>query len=465
MNLSPKLISALKLIGILKNNGFDAYIVGGFARDYCISILRSPAESGDFFSDVDFYDIDITCSAEPSEVEKLFPKTLPSGLKYGTMTVIDGLFSFEVTTFRKDVSYPEGGRKPEVSFSKTLEEDVLRRDFTMNALALNSNLELIDLVGGRADIERGLIRTVGEARERFREDSLRKLRALRFVSKLGFDLDEELKEAIREDAGLVGTSAERIRQEFSKILMGDYVYKSLSYMRELKLFEAFVPEIVPTIGFEQYSKYHDFTVFEHIIKAVANSPKDEEVRTAAFLHDIAKPLKFTMSQDGHGHFKGHDKEGAEIARKVLERLKYPVKTVDAVTTLIAGHHSLPLAEWRSVRRFVSRLGFDLAKKQLSLALADNSSKKRESQNLDYYHELEAMVAELEVKDWALKVKDLEVDGNDLIEHLGLVDQERPLLGRILEELLVLCLQDPETNTRPRLLELAKGIYQQVREEA
>lgn len=464
MAYSPKFVSALKILDILRNQGFDAYIVGGLVRDYCAFLSSSCARAEEFFYWIGDSDIDIASNCKPDEIAEIFKDSIPSGLKYGTMTILDSSYRFEHTTFRSDRFYPDGSRKPEISFADTLEEDVLRRDFTMNALALNSDLGIIDLVGGRADIEKKLIRAVGEPRERFGEDSLRILRALRFVSKLGFDLAPEVQEAIREDTGLVGTSVERIRQEFSKLLMGDYVYKSLSYMRELKLFEAFVPEIVPTIGFEQHSRYHDFTVFEHIIKAVSNAPKDEDVRTAAFLHDIAKPLKFTLSEDGRGHFKGHDKEGAGMAKIVLERLKYPVKSIETITTLIANHHSLPVAEWKSVRRFVSKWGPELAKKQIALALADNSSKKKEPANLDYFYDLQTMVDEIENQNWALSIKELEVNGDDLIEHLGLKDEERVLLGTILGELLQFCLENPERNRRAPLLQHSEEIYANLREE-
>lgn len=465
MTRSPKLISALKIIETLHNYGFEAYIVGGLVRDYCISLDHSSAGAGGFFDAVDDLDIDIASNAEPSLVEELFEKSLPSGLKYGTVTILEGPFSFEHTTFRRDVNYPEGSRKPEVTFSKTLEEDVLRRDFTMNALALDRNLDIIDLVGGRKDIDQGIIRTVGEAGERFREDSLRKLRALRFVSKLGFNLAEDLKESLREDGSLTGVALERIRIEFTKILMGDYVYKALSYMRELGMFRHFVPEIVPTIGFEQHSKYHDFTVFEHIIRAVSNAPRDEDIRTAAFFHDIGKPNKFTLSEDGFGHFKGHDREGALMVRPVLERLKYPVKSVQCIVSLIENHHSLPRADWKGLRKFVSRLGLEQAKKQVELAIADNSSKKKEAANLDYLYELRQMLEALPHKGWPLKISDLAVDGDDLIRHLDLSSEERPYLGYILSDLLRLCLGEPERNTKPILLAHAEKICTRIREGA
>lgn len=464
MSYSPKLGTALAIIERLSKHGFEAFIVGGFVRDYCIRVQGSRAEAGDFFASADERDIDITSAAEPAVIEALFPGSVASGLKYGTMTIKEGPYTYEHTTFRSDKFYPEGSRKPVISYAKTLGEDVLRRDFRMNALALNSSLEVIDLVEGRTDIEAGMIRTVGEPAERFREDSLRKLRALRFVSTLGFELSDEVRAALKEDASLPGVSAERIRQELTKILMGDYVYQALREMADLGLFAAFVPEIVPTIGFEQHSKYHDFSVFEHIIRAVSNAPKDEDIRTAAFLHDIAKPLKFTRSQDGQGHFKGHDAKGAELARTILERLKYPKQSVETITRLIAGHHSLPRPDIRAVRRYVSEVGYDMAFKQLELAYADNRSKKREGLKLSHLDELRLILEEVKASTHPLELKDLAVNGDDLIAHLELSLGERRLLGTILAELLNHCLAEPELNQRAELLKLSEEIFIYIRED-
>lgn len=462
MKFSRKLSLALGILRRLRAEAHEAYIVGGFVRDYYISICKGEGDA--YLAGADDRDIDISSSCTPDELRALFGEAIDTGVKYGTLSIPAEGFIFEHTTFRKDVEYVEGCRRPQVAYAESYSEDIGRRDFKMNTLAMDVDLSIIDRLGAGADIENELISCVGCAEDRFREDSLRKLRAMRFVAKLGFDLDDEVYNAIKKDSGLKGTSSERIRDELGKIIMGKYAKKALLLMAELSMFDAFMPEMTATVGFVQHSKYHDFTVFEHIVGALTSLEEDESLRLAALLHDIAKPLKFTMSEDGYGHFKGHAALGSEMAREILERLRYPKRVVEEVSTLIARHHSLPENNLPSVRAKLSSWGLEGFRRQIKLSKADNGAKKREPVNLDFLDELLSMAESVAASGCALNLSDLAVTGRDLISVFDIKDEEKPMISGVLKSLLQACLDQPSLNERDELLSLAYKIIEDERRE-
>ena len=318
-----------EIIDRLNSRGVFAYAVGGAVRDCVLGLAPD--------------DWDVASSALPEEIESAFSdyRVIETGIKHGTVSVVAGGNVVEITTFRKESGYSDNRHPDAVEFVGDIAEDLRRRDFTVNSLAYNEKDGLIDLYGGLSDIENKIIRTVGNAEERFSEDSLRILRAVRFSSKLGFSIEEQtLAAAEKMKSRLENVSAERIFSELVKTLCGKDVFNALMNYREI--IAEIVPEIRPCFDFDQHSKWHLYDVYEHIVRSVAAIAPEPALRMTMFLHDIAKPAAFFM-RDGEGHFYGHAEMSAVIAEKILKRLKAPVAFREKVLFLIK-RHDVPFPE-------------------------------------------------------------------------------------------------------------------------
>ena len=420
----------------LEAAGFSACAVGGCVRDSLLG--QTPA------------DWDIASSARPEEVKRVFAdcRVLPTGERHGTVTaVLDGM-PLEITAFRTEGPYSDGRRPDRVSFANSIEEDLSRRDFTVNAMAAAPDGQLRDPFGGRADLEAGVIRCVGEPAERFSEDALRILRALRFAAVLGFSIHPETAAAIRSQRGLlVRVSAERVWEELKKLLCGRDVLPMLLDFPEV--FSQLIPELGPTVGFEQHTPYHLYDVYAHTARAAAAVPPDPELRLAMLLHDIGKPARFFRGPDGAGHFKGHPAAGADMAENILRRMKLPGKTVRRILPLIRYHDAAIRPE--ELRLWLSRLGEAGFADLLAVKRADNLAQHLEaSDRREEYDRLEARAAEILRRGDCLTLRQLAVSGEDLRE----AGFSGPDIGRMLRELLFRVLKGGCPNDKSALLALA-----------
>lgn len=436
------------IINKLQDAGYEAYAVGGCVRDSYLGYTP--------------HDWDITTNALPMQVKELFRRTIDVGIKHGTVKIMMGKEGYEVTTYRIDGEYEDSRHPKEVVFTKSLSEDLKRRDFTINAMAYSEKTGIIDLFDGIGDIKRGIIRAVGEPKERFTEDALRMLRALRFSARLGYEIDDETKEAIRDLAPtLEKISAERIREELEKLLMTDNPDR-LVMAYELGVTKVIFPEWDKMIECEQNTPHHYLTVGKHTLKAIYNlidypeeiDEKNQRIlRIATLLHDVAKPVMKTTDDEGVDHFKGHPEKGAQMAKDILRRLKYDNDTIDAVEILVRYHDLRPRLTYPKVRLAMSRIGATSIPNLMILKYADlmaQSDYQYESKYEDYT-KFKRMSAEiLDAKD-ALAVKDLVINGKDLIS-IGI--PAGPKMGEILSHLLSLVLDDPSLNDKEVLMKKA-----------
>ncbi len=348
----------IKICDNLIQSGYTAYAVGGCVRDLLLGKSIN--------------DIDICTSALPEQTAEVFKndyKVIYTGLKHGTITVIVDGKPYEITTFRKDGNYLDNRHPESVEFVNDLKEDLARRDFTINAVAISSKGELFDYFGGQTDIKNKIIRCVGDANKRFQEDALRILRALRFASVLGFKIEENTKRAIIDNKQLLkNISAERVYAELTKLLLGDNVESVMNEFAEV-IFEI-IPELRPCYKFDQKSKYHCYDVYRHLINSVAQSKKNVVVRYTMLLHDIGKPQCFVMDENGVGHFYNHPVESVKIAKNVLWRLKVDKRTFATVLTLIEYHDSLMRLTHSGIKKWLRILGTENFRLLLEVQRAD-----------------------------------------------------------------------------------------------
>lgn len=433
----PKEIESI--IDRLEKSGFEAYAVGGCVRD--IIMGRTPK------------DYDVTTSALPEQVKECFSDlhVIETGIKHGTVTVVSGSENVEVTTFRKDGEYSDHRRPDSVSFSPRIEDDLARRDFTINAMAYNPKKGLIDLYGGQEDMFLKRLVCVGDPRERFEEDALRIMRALRFASELGFNIESTTAGAIHEMKGLLDKiSAERISRELVLLLCGVNTFKVLTEFSDV--FSVIIPEIKPCIGFDQRNKYHAYDVWTHIAAAVENSKPQPDVRLALMLHDIGKPLCFKSDDKGNGHFYGHEKLSAEMAETILRRLRFPGDTVSRVSGIIRYHYASPVDDEKVVKKLLSALGEENFFLLTEVMKGDNLAKRdfcieRVHTALAMEKTAERLIAEKQ----CFKLSDLAVNGSDIAE-LGFSGKE---IGAALEKLLNRVIDGKLANERNALLEYAR----------
>lgn len=424
------------IINTLQSHGYEAYAVGGCVRD---SILGRTPE-----------DWDITTSAMPEETKALFSHTFDTGIEHGTITVLLEHEGFEVTTYRVDGKYEDSRHPTEVTFVRNLKEDLLRRDFTMNAMAYNDKDGLVDIFGGLEDIERGVIRCVGNAHARFSEDALRILRGVRFAAQLGFEIEEETREGMRSLAPkLEKISAERIQTELVKMLLSPRP-DLLREAWKLGITKEFLPEFDLAMETAQETEHHMYTVGEHILHTLQNIRSDKVLRLTMLFHDMGKPALKTIDEDGTAHFKGHAYKSEEIAKTVLRRLKFDNDTIRKVTKLVCYHdYRMPVTP-KHVRRAMNRIGEDLFPLYLEVRRADvlaQSMYMREEKLADIAG-VEALYREIKTQNQCVSLKDLAVTGSDLIEAGMKPGKE---IGQMLNQLLELVIESPELNTKEELL--------------
>ena len=431
------------IIQTLQEHGYEAYAVGGCVRD---SLLGR--EPGDW---------DITTSASPAETKKLFARTVDTGIEHGTVTVLLGKEGFEVTTYRIDGKYEDSRHPTEVIFTRNLREDLLRRDFTINAMAYNDTEGIVDIFGGMDDLKRKIIRCVGNARERFGEDALRIMRGVRFAAQLGFSLEKETKEAMTELAPtLEKISAERIQTELVKLLVSD----SPELIREayhLGVTAVILPEFDEMMRTGQETKYHRYDVGEHTVQAVCNVPPDKVLRLTMLLHDVAKPEMKTVDADGTAHFKGHDIRGEQKAKEILRRLKFDNDTIHKVTKLVRWHDYRMPAEKKNVRKAMSKISAELFPMYLLVKRADilAHSMYRREEELENLSGLQKCYEEIVADHECVSLKQLAVTGTDLI---GIGMKPGKQIGEVLNELLRIVLEYPEFNNKEHLLRFVQNRF-------
>ena len=425
-----------RIIGTLQEHGYEAYAVGGCIRD---SILGREPE-----------DWDITTSAMPEETKALFDKTFDTGIQHGTITVLLEKEGFEVTTYRIDGKYEDSRHPKEVTFTRNLREDLLRRDFTINAMAYNETDGLVDIFGGLEDLEAGMIRCVGNAKERFKEDALRILRGVRFAAQLGFDIEEDTRQGMKELAWtLQNISAERIQVELVKMITSKRP-EMLREAYELGMTRIVLPEFDQLMTTGQETPHHMYSVGEHTLHAMKNIRADKILRLAMLLHDMGKPALKTVDEAGVAHFKKHALESERIAENVLRRLKFDNDTIRKVTRLVRCHDLRMPATAKSVRSAMNQIGEELFPYYMEVRRADvlaQSMYQREEkiENLDQIEELYRQIVE---DGDCVSLKDLAVTGRDLIASGMKPGKE---IGEKLEELLKLVIEDPKLNTKEELL--------------
>lgn len=450
-NIKMEIPKSVKLIiDVLEQNGFEAFAVGGCVRDTILN--RNPQ------------DWDITTSAHPLQVKELFHKTIDTGIKHGTVTVMIGRVGYEVTTYRIDGEYNDNRHPDKVEFTADLIEDLKRRDFTINAMAYNPKIGLVDAFDGIGDIEKKVIRCVGVAEERFGEDALRILRAVRFSAQLGFDIDKDTMNAITEMSGtLEKISAERIRTELEKLLLSDNPDKLITAYKS-GITKVVLPEFDRMMECKQKSVYHKYNVGEHTVKVIENVPKTRVMRWAALLHDVAKPEVVFTDRKGKDHFTNHAGVGSEMVPEIMKRMRMDNKTIKTVTRLVACHDDrLDETEFsqESVRRSVHKIGKDIYKEYLELVAADFQGKSDYGKEKGYDNYLYTC----EQFDYIIKnnictsSKEMQISGKDLIA-LGCPLGEA--VGNVLEVLLDKVLTNPELNTYEILKVEAEALIQQYK---
>lgn len=436
MFLPPHVVSILEA---LERQGHAAWCVGGCVRD---SLLHRTPE-----------DWDVTTSALPEQVMALFaPHAFPTGLRHGTVTIRRLHQVVEVTTFRSDGPYGDSRRPDTVSFTDSLEADLARRDFTVNAMAVDLQGRFADPFGGQQDLDARRLCCVGRPGDRFREDALRILRCLRFSAVLGFSVAEETAEALMENRRLLERIApERVRMELDKLLVGQ------DAPAVLRAFPAAVgvvlPEVLPMVGFHQHNRHHCFDVWEHTLHALEAAPPERALRWAVLLHDVGKPAAFTMDDWGQGHFFGHPALGKTLAGEALHRLKFDNASRDAVLTLVEWHDREILPTERAVRRVLQRLGEARLRQLLAVKRADNLGQapayRGRQAEID---RVEAVLDHLLAENACFSRKQLAVNGGDLAA-LGLEGRQ---IGATLSALLDAVVEGDLPNERAALLAAAQS---------
>lgn len=430
------------IIQTLQEAGCEAYAVGGCIRDSLLD--RTPD------------DWDITTSAKPAQIKDIFQRTADTGIQHGTVTVLLDGEGFEVTTFRIDGEYEDSRHPREVTFTSNLSEDLKRRDFTINAMAYNEQAGLVDLFHGREDMQKGLVRCVGEPGERFREDALRMMRAIRFSAQLGYAIEPETAEAIRELApSLSHISAERIQTELVKLVVSPHPeYLGRAY--EMGVTKVFFPEWDEAMETRQNNPHHCYNVGEHMLRSMAEIKPDKVLRLTMMLHDIGKPKTLTTDPEGTDHFYGHAERGEEMARQILRRLKFDNETIRKVSRLVLYHDygNSVTPDTRMVRRAMNKIGMDIFPLLLPVKRADMEAqssyqKEQKQKKLKVWEECCQRIQE---QQQCVTLKDLAVTGRDLIAY-GMVPGRE--LGETLQQMLETVLDHPEYNTKEYLLSLIK----------
>ena len=446
------------IINTLNNNGYEAYVVGGCVRDSLLN--RVPG------------DWDITTSAKPEEVKGLFHKTIDTGIQHGTVTVRMHGCSYEVTTYRIDGEYEDNRHPKNVTYTSELSEDLMRRDFTVNAMAYCPSQGLIDIYGGVEDLNNKIIRCVGNPSERFDEDALRTLRAIRFAGQLGFDIEQGTYDAICSHAGnIANVSAERIRVEVTKLIESSGPDR-IRLISETGLAEAFFPELTTMFNTGQNNPHHIYTVGEHAVKVLegvhnnynGNDERDYRILCwSALLHDVAKPVCKETGEDGTDHFYGHPQTGAGMAESILKRLKFDNYTIGMVKRLVQYHDYRFDDSLKNLRRFLSKAGADIMPLLFVLMRADiyGQSSYLYEDKLERLAVAQSNYKKILEEKPAVTIKDMKINGNDLI-NAGI--GRGKIMGDVLKKLLDVVIDDPSLNEHETLMSMAGSIYREISEK-
>lgn len=424
------------IITTLEKAGFEGYAVGGCVRD---TLLRKEPD-----------DWDITTNASPGQVKALFKRTIDTGIKHGTVTVLMDRETYEVTTYRIDGEYEDGRHPKEVVFTASLLEDLKRRDFTINAMAYNDKSGIVDEFGGIQDLENKVIRCVGNPIERFTEDALRMMRAVRFSGQLGYEIEEKTGQAVTQLApALSKISAERINTELTKLMLSkhpDYIRKAY----ELGMTKVFFPEFDSAMETYQNNPHHCYSVGEHILHSLLNVPAEKVLRFAMLFHDLGKSVTKTVDEEGIDHFYGHVEKSADMADDIMRRLRFDNDTREKVVRLVKYHDLKINPTAKGVRRAIVKVGEDLFPQLLEVKRADflaQSMYKRDEKEAELKKLMVLYEEVLEKKD-CVSIKTLAVNGSDLIEA-GMKPGKS--IGEALQKMLDLVLEDPSLNTKEYLL--------------
>ncbi len=431
-------LEAETVIEVLKKNNYEAYVVGGCVRDSLLGLMAK--------------DWDITTNATPENIINIFDKTIPTGLKHGTITVVVNNMNLEVTTYRIDGEYSDGRHPDKVIFTKSLVKDLGRRDFTINAMAYNYETGIYDPYDGENHLFKKLIKCVGDPDLRFKEDALRMLRAIRFSSQLNFTIDHETLSSIcRKNHLIEKISSERIKAEFCKILQSPMPSKGLILLQSTGLLKYIIPELEESVSFNQRNPHHDKNIFDHLLSVVDNSENILKLRLAALFHDIGKTRTFSVDEKGIGHFYNHDVVGTEMTEAILKRLKFDNETINSVCLLISSHMtSYTILDNKSLKKLISKIGSDNLDDLFKLQIADT---KGHAMPHDFSTILlnKRNAEKIIIEKQPLAIRDLNITGNDLIS-LGIPRGKK--IGLELNRLLEIVLANPELNTREKLYELS-----------
>lgn len=442
-NLKEVPAEVLEVVAALRGAGKQAYLVGGCVRD--------------LLAGLDAVDFDVATDAVPEEVQRLFRRTAPTGIKHGTVTVLGARGDYEVTTFRRDGKYGDARHPDDVTYAESIEEDLSRRDFTFNALAYDPAADkLVDLFGGVEDFERGVVRAVGDPKERFREDGLRPLRAVRLAARFEFDVDGETLNAIPAVLDRVRMVAvERVRDEFMKMLAtAAKPSYGLELMRDTGLLELFIPEVLEGYAVTQ-NEFHAYDVYMHSLYSCDAAPAEKPlVRLAALLHDIGKP-RTRVVRDGRVTFYNHQAVSRRMARHILNRLRFSKKERDYVLHLIYYHMFGYTPSWTdaAVRRLIRKVGRENIADLFDLRIADWFGNGTNYGFPGYLRALERRINDAIAREEAFTEKDLAFDGRDVMAELGI--PPGPRVGEVLSYLLERVLEDQSLNTPERLLGLVR----------
>ena len=416
MNI-PKCIE--KVLARLEQAGYEAFIVGGCVRDSLMGLTP--------------HDYDVTTSALPEETLHVFSdmQVIPTGLKHGTVTVLCEGEPVEITTYRVDGEYTDGRHPDKVSFTRSLREDLSRRDFTINGIAYSPVRGLVDEFGGAEDIRRGIIRCIGEPDERFGEDALRIMRALRFSSVLGFEIDEATADSINKNRGaLEQVSVERIFSELHKLLCGQQAARVLREYQQVIC--QIIPELKPCYMYEQHSRFHTLTLYEHIVTAVENIPPEAELRLAMLFHDIGKPLTQSEDEKGAWHYYGHAEKSAELAEQIMKRLKTSTALRERVCDIVRYHGLEANNKDKFIRRQLAKHGIELFRGIMLAHIADDSAKAEfAKERIPLWREIIRRAEEISEQQPCLSISQLAINGADLKALIP----PSPKLGEALQYLL------------------------------
>ena len=433
-----------EIINTLENAGFAAYVVGGCVRDACLGLTPQ--------------DYDLCTSALPEQTERVFHdrRLVLAGKKHGTVGVVTENGVVEITTFRREGGYGDNRHPDWVEFVPDVESDLARRDFTVNAMAYSPARGYADPFGGREDLEKGILRAVGDPKKRFQEDSLRILRGVRFAVRFGLQVDSATEKAMFSQVSLMDNLArERVFDELCKLLP---LVTAEDLIRFAPILAAVIPELKPMIGFDQRSPHHAYDIYTHVAGVVAGVPGDLTLRWAALLHDVGKVPTFTLDENGRGHFLDHAAKGAEMADVILRRLKAPNALRERVVLLIEKHMLWLVPEKKQLRRQIGRLGQETVYQILSLQQADNSNKgTAKSEENEKYVQILDVLEEIRSEDGCLSLKDLAVNGNDLVK-IGFSGRT---IGTMLNWLLDQVMEETLPNDREILLAWAQRVWSEA----